>query len=181
MAELKIELLGAPVLRERATEVEAVDDDLRRLVEDMFETMYAAEGIGLAAPQVGVRRRILVVDLNDEDTPRYALVNPRIVEKGREKDRLEEGCLSIPGVSEYVERPVSIVVEALDPSGDPVRIEAEGMLARCLQHEIDHLDGVLFIDHLSPLKRSMLVKKYRTQRPEEEPAGSGRSAARRGG
>lgn len=178
MAELKIEMLGSPVLRERAIEVETTDDDLRRLVDDMFATMYAAEGIGLAAPQVGVGQRVLVVDLNDEESGRYALVNPRIVEKGREMDRVEEGCLSIPGVSEYVERPVSITVEALDPAGAPVRIEASGMLARCLQHEIDHLDGILFIDHLSPLKRSMLLKRYRAQRSEDEPETSGRGTGR---
>jgi peptide deformylase len=168
MAELRIEMLGAPGLRQRATEIESVDAELRRLIDDMFETMYAAEGIGLAGPQVGVSRRVLVIDLHDEEVPRFALVNPELVEVGSEKEKGEEGCLSIPGVSSLVERPERIVVEGLDASGKPVRIEADGLLARCLQHEIDHLDGILFIDHLSSLKRSMLLKKYRQLVAEEE-------------
>lgn len=166
MAELKIELLGSPVLREKAAEVVEIDDELRTLIADMFETMYAAEGIGLAGPQVGVRKRVLVVDLNDEDESRFALVNPRIVERGTEREKAEEGCLSIPGVSSFVERPSTVVVEGLDEQGHPIRIEASDLLARCLQHEIDHLDGVLFIDYLSALKRSMLLKKYRQLRAE---------------
>jgi len=163
MAVLKIEMLGAPVLRERAAEVEAVDDDVRRLVRDMFDTMYAANGQGLAAPQVGVSRRIIVLDVPQSDAPAYALVNPRIVERSDETSRAEEGCLSIPGVSDVVERPAEVVVEALDADGAPVRIEADGELARCLQHEIDHLDGILYIDRLSPLKRKMLLARYRKQ------------------
>ena len=163
MAVLKIELLGAPVLRERAAEVEAVDDGVRRLVRDMFDTMYAANGQGLAAPQVGVSRRIIVVDVPGSDAPAYALINPRIVERSTETARGEEGCLSIPGVSDVVERPARVVVEALDLEGAPVRIDAAGDLARCLQHEIDHLDGILYIDHLSPLKRKLLLARYRKQ------------------
>ncbi len=163
MAVLKIEMLGAPVLRERAAEVEAVDDDVRWLVRDMFDTMYAANGQGLAAPQVGVSRRIIVLDVPQSDAPAYALVNPRIVERSDETSRAEEGCLSIPGVSDVVERPAEVVVEALDADGAPVRIEADGELARCLQHEIDHLDGILYIDRLSPLKRKMLLARYRKQ------------------
>lgn len=163
MAVLKIEMLGAPVLRERAAEVEAVDDDVRRLVRDMFDTMYAANGQGLAAPQVGVSRRIIVLDVPKSDAPPYALVNPRIVERSEETARAEEGCLSIPGVSDVVERPAKVVVEALDAEGAPVRIEAAGELARCLQHEIDHLDGILYIDRLSPLKRKLLLARYRKQ------------------
>ncbi len=161
MEELRIELLGAPVLRQRATEVEAVDDDVRRLVRSMFATMYAASGQGLAAPQVGVSKRIVVLDVPESDAPAYALINPRIVERSDESDRAIEGCLSIPGVSEVVERSSRVVVEALDADGAPLRIEAEGELARCLQHEIDHLDGILYIDHLSPLKRKMLLDRYR--------------------
>ena len=163
MAVLKIEMLGAPVLRQRAAEVEAVDDDVRRLVRDMFDTMYAANGQGLAAPQVGVSRRIIVLDVPQSDAPAYALINPRVVEQSNETARAEEGCLSIPGVSDMVERPAKVVVEALDAEGAPVRIEADGELARCLQHEIDHLDGILYIDRLSPLKRKMLLARYRKQ------------------
>lgn len=165
MAILKIEKLGAEVLRRRADEVEVAgpDPELDQLVKDMFETMYDANGIGLAAPQVGIARRLIVVHVNEEGEEPFALLNPRVVESGKAKEKGEEGCLSIPEVSGYVERPATVVVEGVDPSGNPVRIEADGMLARCLQHEIDHLDGVLFIDRLSPLKRNMLLKKYRKQ------------------
>jgi peptide deformylase len=163
MAVLKIELLGAPVLRQRAVEVEAVDEEVRRLARDMFDTMYAANGQGLAAPQVGVSRRIIVVDVPGSGAPAYALINPRLVEQSAETARGEEGCLSIPGVSEVVERPARVVVEALDLEGAPVRIDADGDLARCLQHEIDHLDGILYIDRLSPLKRKLLLARYRKQ------------------
>ena len=168
MAVLNIEFLGSEVLRLPAAEVAEVDDDLRALIGEMYETMYAAEGIGLAAPQVGVSRRVLVVDLHDEEHPRFALVNPRVVESSRTTEKGDEGCLSIPGVSALVERPARVVVEALNEQGEPVRIEADGLLGRCLQHEIDHLDGILFIDRLSPLKRDMVLKKYRSLRAAEE-------------
>ncbi len=160
---LKIELLGSEVLRRRADEVDGPDPELDRLIDDMFETMYDARGIGLAAPQVGVSRRLIVVDVNEPDVKPFALLNPRVVESGAQTDKQEEGCLSIPGVGGVVERPATVVVEGLDRAGNPVRIEAEAMLARCLQHEIDHLDGVLFIDRLSPLKRNMVLRKYRKQ------------------
>jgi peptide deformylase len=180
MPQLKIELLGSPILRQRAGEVMAIDEELRLLVNDMFETMYAAEGIGLAGPQVGVLKRVVVIDLKDEEQNRYALVNPRIVESLGELEKEEEGCLSIPGVSSLVERSTRVAVEAVDESGHPVRIEAEGLLARCLQHEIDHLNGVLFIDHLSALKRSMLLKKYRQLLAEEAEEERVKTAGRRG-
>jgi peptide deformylase len=159
----KIELLGSEVLRRRADEIEAPDAELDRLIDDMFETMYDAPGIGLAAPQIGISRRLIVVDVNEPDVKPFALLNPRIVESGATRAKDEEGCLSIPGVSGVVDRPLTVVVEGLDRAGNPVRIEAEAMLARCLQHEIDHLDGVLFIDRLSPLKRNMVLRKYRKQ------------------
>ncbi len=181
MAQLKIELLGSPVLREKAAEVSTIDEELRELIADMFETMYAAEGIGLAGPQVGVSKRVIVVDLQDEEHPRFALVNPRVVEKAKETEKAEEGCLSIPGVSSQIDRAVAVTVEGMDENGHPVRIEAQGLLARCLQHEVDHLDGVLFIDHLSPLKRSMLLKKYQQLRAEEEDGSSEAGTARRHG
>jgi peptide deformylase len=181
MAELKIELLGSSVLRQKAVDVVEIDDELRTLIADMYATMYAAEGIGLAGPQVGVSKRVLVVDLHDEQQPRFALVNPRVLERGSEVEKGEEGCLSIPGVSAAVPRPTTVVVEGVDEHGQPVRIEAEGLLARCLLHEIDHLDGILFIDHLSALKRSMLLKKYRSLQAEEAKQPQERAPARRSG
>lgn len=161
MAVRKIEVLGSDVLRARAEEIEVVDDELRALIGDMFETMYDAEGIGLAGPQVGISRRVIVVDVNEGEAKPFALVNPRVVESGSRLEKAEEGCLSMPGLAGAVERPASVVVEGLDPDGRPVTIQAEGLLARCLQHEIDHLDGVLFIDRLSPLKRKMLLSRWR--------------------
>jgi peptide deformylase len=157
----EIELLGSDVLRTPGEEIVQVDDEVRTLIDDMFETMRAAEGIGLAAPQVGVSRRVLVVDLHDEEMPPLALVNPRVVESSRARERAEEGCLSVPGVVAVVERPSSVTVEALDRDGAPLRIEADDLLARCIQHEVDHLDGVLFLDRVGALKRDMLVRKWR--------------------
>lgn len=166
MAVLDIKVMGAKVLRERAVPLQAVTDETRRLIDDMFDTMYEAEGIGLAAPQVGISRRVMIVDVPDEDGVHqvHALVNPVIVESGGKKDKATEGCLSIPGIEEDVTRPVRVVVEGLSPSAEPVRIEAEGLVARALQHEIDHLDGILFIDRLSPLKRGILMRKWRKKR-----------------
>jgi peptide deformylase len=163
MSLLKIEQLGAEVLRRRAEEVPGPDPELDRLIDDMFETMYDARGVGLAAPQVGVSRRVIVVDVNEPDLKPFALLNPRVVEAGEQTRKDEEGCLSIPGVTAAVERPYTVVVEGLDREGKPVRIEAEAMLARCLQHEIDHLDGILFVDRISPLKRKMLLAKWKKQ------------------
>jgi peptide deformylase len=140
-----------------------VDDEVRRLITDMFETMDAAKGIGLAANQVGIARRVAVVDVEDD---RFALVNPRIVEtEGREA--AEEGCLSIPEIYADVSRPERIVVEALDANGAPFRKEATGLKARAIQHEIDHLDGILFLDHLSLIKRQMLLAKWRREHKDD--------------
>ena len=161
MAILKIEMLGSEVLRRPADEVAGPDPELDRLIESMFETMYDAQGIGLAAPQVGISRRLIVVDVNEPDQVPFAMLNPRIVESSEDRERGEEGCLSIPGITGVVDRPLRVTVEGLDRAGKPIRIEADGMLARCLQHEIDHLDGVLFIDRLSPLKRRMVLAKWR--------------------
>lgn len=163
MALLEIQLLGARVLRREASPVEEITDETRRLVRDMFDTMYDAEGIGLAAPQIGISERVLVVDVTDEDESHHvhALVNPVVVESSRDTDKATEGCLSIPGIEEKVARPARVTVEALSVDGEPVRIEADGLLARALQHEVDHLDGVLFIDRVSSLKRSILLRKWR--------------------
>lgn len=165
MAVREIRILGDPVLRAKAAPVSVVDDELRRLIDDMLETMYAADGVGLAAPQVGVGRRVIVVDVREPDAPAFALINPVVVSASEEVERGEEGCLSIPGLKEIVERPAGVVVEGLDPDGKPRRIDAHGLLARALQHEVDHLDGVLFIDRVSPLKRQMLLKRWKKVKP----------------
>ncbi len=169
MARLDLRFLGDPVLREPAAPVEAFDADLKALVDDMFETMDAEEGAGLAAPQVGISKRVLVVDARRDGggrNSRFALVNPEVVEASSEVDSAPEGCLSIPGVSEVVGRPSRGTVRGFDVEGEPIEVTAEALLGRALQHEIDHLDGVLFIDHLSPLKRRMLLTKYRRLQEE---------------
>ncbi len=175
MAFRPIVLMGDPVLRTPAEPVEDFDDALRALVDDMFETMYHAEGIGLAAPQIGISKRIVVVDVRDEEREergRYALINPEVVAESRDTDRAPEGCLSIPGLEEVVERPWAVEVRGFDPEGRPVTIEADDLLARALQHEIDHLDGVLFLDRVSALKRRMALKKWRKLREEAEAGAS---------
>jgi len=167
----EIKLLGDPVLRTPGDEVEEFGEELQRLVKDMLETMYGAEGVGLAAPQVGISQRVLVVDLGESDDDGrgpVALVNPRVVESGKKKDRAPEGCLSIPGMEEVVERPDTVTVEGKIPSGEDTTFTASGLFSRVVQHEIDHLDGVLFIDRISPLKRRMLLKKWQKSREEEE-------------
>ena len=161
MPLLNIEMLGAEVLRTPAVEVAEVDDELRRLIDDMFATMWKAEGVGLAAPQVGISRRVLGVDVHAEGVEPFALINPRVVEASKETEKGEEGCLSIPGLTAAVERAAHVAVEGLDRDGNPLRVEGGGLLARCLQHEIDHLDGVLFIDRVGPLKRKMLLQKWK--------------------
>jgi peptide deformylase len=167
MAQREVRLLGDPVLRTPAVEIAEVTDEVRALVDDMFATMYAADGVGLAGPQVGESIRVIVVDPHEEERTPFALINPKVIERGAETARREEGCLSIPGVADIVERPATVVVEALDRDGESLRIEADGLLACILQHEIDHLDGVLFIDRVSPLKRKMLLSKWQKVKPEE--------------
>ncbi len=159
MSVRDVRYLGDPVLREMCREVEKVDDDVRGLADDLMDTMYAADGIGLAAPQIGESLRVFVYDVREKEFEPGVLVNPRIVE-AMGKQREVEGCLSIPGLDEVVERKERVVVEGLDRDGNEVRIEAEGLLSRVLQHECDHLDGVLFVDRVSPLKRRMLLKKW---------------------
>jgi peptide deformylase len=163
MAVREIVLMGDPILRTEAEEVTAFDDELRELVRDMFETMYHADGIGLAAPQIGQSARVLVIDLRreDHDDEQIAMVNPRLVWRSEETTKQSEGCLSIPGLEEIVERAAEVRVEGSDPEGNPISLAAEDLLSRALQHEIDHLDGILFVDHLSPLKKSIFRKKYK--------------------
>ena len=169
MAVRRIALLGEEVLREKGVEVGAFDDELRRLVADMLETMYFAEGIGLAAPQISVSQRVCVLDLCDEDDPeagRWVFVNPVIVESSDEADKKPEGCLSIPEMEDVVTRPARVTVRGFDVEGQAIDVEAEGLLARALQHEIDHLDGILFIDRLSAFKRRALLKKWKKSQQE---------------
>ena len=158
MAQLPILEYPDPRLRIRAEPVTEFDDELRQLAADLLETMYAAPGIGLAATQVDVHKRVLVVDVSEERNEPFCLVNPEIV-SAEGQVSYEEGCLSVPDVFESVDRAERIEVSAFDPNGERIRIEAEGLLAICIQHEIDHLDGKLFVDYLSALKRSRLKKK----------------------
>lgn len=155
-----LHLLGSPLLREQSSEVATVDEDTRRLIDDLFETMDAAKGVGLAANQVGVTMRIAVVDA---DKRRFAMINPVIVDQ-EGRDTAEEGCLSIPDLYADVTRSTRVTLEALNRDGHPFRLDAEGLEARVIQHEIDHLDGILFVDRLSPLKRKLLTTRWRKSR-----------------
>ena len=154
------------ILREKSQIVDKVDDDLQKLMDDMLETMYAAPGIGLAAIQVGVPKRVIVLDIASKDEPRNPMcfVNPEIIEKSNTNSIYEEGCLSVPGQFAEIERPNKCCIKYLDYYGKPKEIKAEGMLATCIQHEIDHLEGILFIDYLSKLKKSMIIKKLSKQK-----------------
>jgi peptide deformylase len=154
---LDIRVLGDPVLRKPTKPVGQITDELRSLIANMFETMYAAEGIGLAAPQVGRTERITVVDV---DGQKYALINPQILETSGPIDKAEEGCLSIPEIYADVERPSQVTVRALDENGKEYDLTANELLGRCIQHEVDHLEGRLFIDYLSPLKRKSALAKW---------------------
>tara|TARA_Y100000590_G_scaffold8169_1_gene10267 strand:- start:2168 stop:2692 length:525 start_codon:yes stop_codon:yes gene_type:complete len=157
-----------PILRQKSLNVEAVDKDLQKLMDDMLETMYAAPGIGLAAIQVGVPKRVIVLDLAPKDKPKNPMffVNPEIVNKSKNNSIYEEGCLSVPGQFAEIERPDKCYLKYLDYYGAQKEIQAEGMLATCIQHEIDHLEGILFIDYLSKLKKTMIVKKLSKQKKQ---------------
>jgi len=182
MAVLPIYVAPHPVLKKSAAPVAEVTDEIRALVKDMFETMYVTRGIGLAAPQVGQSVRVLVMDVEQtggetredgESAPfvpgkPVAVINPEIVWSSEEMNTYEEGCLSIPGQYAEVERPEKVRVKYLDENGQPQEMEADGLLATCVQHEIDHLDGILFTDHLSTLKRDMLLRKLKKWTREHE-------------
>ncbi|MGH8236499.1 MAG: peptide deformylase [Steroidobacteraceae bacterium] len=174
MALLQILEFPDPRLRTRAQAVTQVDAALRTLLDDMFETMYAAPGIGLAATQVNVGKRVLVMDLSERRNEPLALINPEILERSGIEET-EEGCLSVPGYFDKVTRAEKIRVRALDRDGQQIEFEAQGLLAVCIQHEIDHLDGKLFVDYLSELKRTRIRKKLEKERKERGP-GSARSA-----
>lgn len=173
MAKLPIVVLPDPVLRQVSKPVQKVDADVRRLLDDMLETMYAAPGVGLAAIQVGVPKRIVVLDIGDEDDDEdeddgrarrpLFLINPEIVERSEEQRLHEEGCLSIPDVRVEIGRPAKVHVRYLDREGKPQELAAEGLLATAIQHEIDHLDGKLIIDYLSRLKRDIIVRRFKKQ------------------
>lgn len=157
MSLLPVRVLGDPILRRRADELRSVTDDTRRLVDNMYETMYAAHGIGLAAPQVGVGERLFITDV---DGAKYVMINPELVRADGSIETAEEGCLSIPEVLGDVARPTRIVMSATSLEGDPFTVEATGLLGRCLLHELDHLNGRLFIDYLSFLKRRRALAEW---------------------
>ena len=163
MAKLPIVLAPDPVLKQTCQPVEVIDDDVRARLDDMVETMYAAPGIGLSAPQVADGRRLIVCDVarEGESAQVFKMVNPEIVWRSEEKVRAEEGCLSIPDQYGEVSRFREIRVTYLDPDGATQEVEANGLLSACIQHEIDHLDGILFIDYLTPLKRNMILRKMK--------------------
>ena len=165
MALREILTVPNPVLKQESQPVDRVDDELRALMDDMLETMYAAPGIGLAAIQIGVPKRVIVMDLAGPDQPKQPryFVNPEILWSSEETAPYEEGCLSIPDIYEQVERPARVKLRYLNYQGEQVEEDAEGIFAVCIQHEMDHLAGVLFIDHLSRLKREQAVKKVKKQ------------------
>lgn len=161
MAVLDIQTYPADVLKLKAKPIQNVDDDLQQLIDDMIETMHEARGIGLAAPQVGVSQRLVVLNLSsrEEDMPILVLINPEIIEADGIVES-EEGCLSIPECLMSIKRAEKVKVRAMDPAGKTIEIEAEGLLARALQHELDHLDGVVLFDRLSAIKREFFKKRY---------------------
>ena len=165
MAKRPIIKLPDPILRTQSSAVEQVDDDMRRLIDDMLETMYEAPGIGLAAIQLAVPKRLLVLDVTDKDEERnpIAMINPEILRLGDESRVYEEGCLSIPDVLVDIERPSTVTVRYIDREGKQQELNADGLLATAIQHEMDHLDGKLIIDFLSRLKRDMVVRRFKKQ------------------
>jgi peptide deformylase len=172
MVKLPILILPDPILRQPSAPVERADETLHRLIDDMLETMYAAPGVGLAAVQVGVPRRLLVLDVSDKEEEKQpiAMINPEIVSLGGEMRMHEEGCLSIPDVRIEIERPSSLTVRYTDRAGARQELNAHGLLATAIQHEMDHLDGRLIIDFLTRLKRDMIVRRFRKQAKDSTPA-----------
>ncbi|WP_419946223.1 peptide deformylase [Candidatus Poriferisodalis sp.] len=171
----EIRLMGDPVLRQRAAEITEIDGRVARMVDDMLPAMYDAEGIGLAAPQVGIQRRLFVFDLYDGDGPR-TLINPEIVETDGEW-AYTEGCLSVPGLTFEIIRPKEVHIVGRDLDGSEVSIEADELLARLFQHELDHLDGVLLIDHLKKAERKSALRQWRTQLSELQPGAPAASSS----
>jgi len=170
MAILTLRTLPERCLREKAQPVAQVDDRIRGLLEDMLETMYACDGIGLAANQVGLLERLAVMDVSaqGEKPAPFKMVNPEIIWLSEEKQAVTQGCLSIPGYSAEVKRPRALKLRYLDEHGQQQQLEAEGWMAECIQHEIDHLNGILYIDHLSPLRRSLILRKLHKSKRHKE-------------
>lgn len=162
MAILEILHFPDPRLRTEAQPVEQVDEAIQHIVADMFETMYSAKGIGLAATQVNIHQRIIVMDISEEKNDPLCLINPQIIASTGDEE-MQEGCLSVPGFYENVHRAEGVTIQALDKHGDSYQLEASGLLSVCIQHEMDHLDGKLFVDYLSPLKRQRIQKKLEKQ------------------
>lgn len=174
MALLPIITAPDPRLKKVATRVDAVDDDIRQLMDDMLETMYAAPGVGLAAPQVGVSKRVIVADVarSGEAPEPMLMANPEIIEASAERAVFEEGCLSLPDHFAEVKRPEQVRVRYLDRENEIREQDMDGFLATCVQHEIDHLDGVLFVDHISGLKRGMIMRKLTKLKKQDVKAGA---------
>ena len=168
MSQRKIVIEPDPILRKKSEILEKVDDELRVLLDDMLETMYSAPGIGLAAVQVGILKRVIVIDVSKDKEKKdpFFFINPEIISKSKNTSTYEEGCLSLPGYFAEIERPAECHVKYIDYYGKKKEIKATGLLSTCIQHEIDHLNGVLFIDYLSKLKRDMIVKKLIKQKKE---------------
>ena len=168
MSKRKIVIEPEPILRQKSENLEKVDDELRRLLDDMLETMYSAPGIGLAAVQVGILKRLVVIDISKEKEKKYPLflINPEIISKSKSTSIHEEGCLSLPGHFAEIERPAECKISFIDYNGKKKKINAKGLLSTCIQHEVDHLNGILFIDYLSKLKKDMIIKKLVKQKKE---------------
>ncbi len=166
----KIVIEPDPILRKNCEPIEKIDDNTRKLLDDMLETMYDAPGIGLAAVQVGILRRLVVIDISKDEEKKNPLflVNPKILNKSKETSVYEEGCLSLPGQFAEIERPAQCLLKYTDYHGKDKELKAEGLLATCIQHEVDHLNGVLFIDYLSKLKKDMIIKKLVKHKKEVE-------------
>jgi len=168
MSQRKIVIEPDPILREKSETLEKVDDELRSLLDDMLETMYAAPGIGLAAVQIGVLKRLIVIDISkdkEKKSPLF-LINPKIISRSKKTSIHEEGCLSLPGHFAEIERPEECEIKFIDYHGKEKELRANGLLSTCIQHEVDHLNGILFIDYLSKLKKDMIVKKLIKQKKE---------------
>jgi len=168
MSQRKIVIEPDPILREKSSTLEKVDYELRSLLDDMLETMYAAPGIGLAAVQVGILKRLIVIDISKDKEKKnpLILINPEIIFRSKNTSVYEEGCLSLPGHYAEIERPAICHLDYVDYNGKKKAFKAEGLLATCIQHEVDHLNGVLFIDYLSKLKKDMIIKKLIKQKKE---------------
>ena len=168
MSKRRIIIEPDPILRKKSQSLKNVDNDLRKLLDDMLETMYEAPGIGLAAVQIGILKRLIVIDISKEDQKKNPLflINPIITYKSKNTSSYEEGCLSLPGHYAEIERPSECHLEFLDYNGKKKKLQAQGLLATCIQHEVDHLNGILFIDYLSKLKKDMIIKKLKKHKKD---------------